>query len=290
MLLAVFPDNKSVLLRQHGEVSDDAHRHGRFHIPTVEELKKEGLSLPADLWELAVRGEDTVGGVFVEHSRLERLLARARMEGVAVSFEIVGRRQAADILDIDDYWAMNRAFHLANWDRGTRFCGACATPMERSEGEISKFCPSCGGRSYPQIAPAVIMAVVREGKLLMAHSRRHPGNLYSVLAGFVEAGETLEHTVSREVHEESGVLVKDIQYFSSQPWPFPNSLMIAFTAEYAGGELTAEDDEIDDIGWFGPDEIPAEIPSTYSIARRLIEWFVSEYGSEDDLRRLLITD
>jgi NAD+ diphosphatase len=290
MLLAVFPDEKSVLLIRHGDTSDEAHRHGRFHIPTVDELKKVGLALPTDLWELALRGEETVGGLFMEMSRLEHVLARARMEGAGISFEIVGRRQAADILDIDDYWAMNRAFHLANWDRTTRFCGACATPMERSDRELSKFCPSCGGHSYPQIAPAVIMAVVREGKLLMAHSHRHPGNLYSVLAGFVEAGETLEHAVSREVHEESGLLVRNIQYFSSQPWPFPNSLMIAFTAEYAGGDLKAEEEEIDDIGWFGPDEIPEEIPSTYSVARRLIEWFVSTYGTEDDLRRLLVTD
>jgi NAD+ diphosphatase len=103
----------------------------------------------------------------------------------------------------------------------------------------------------------------------------------------VEAGETLEHAVSREVFEESGILVRNITYFSSQPWPFPSSLMIAFTAEYAGGELTPEPGEIDDLDWYTPDTLPDEIPSTYSIARRLIEWFVSEYGTENDLQRLL---
>jgi len=287
MLIAVFPDNRSVLLRKHGVSSPESEHHGRYHIPSAEELTAEGLAIPGDLWDLAMRGDDVVSGVFLERSRLEHLLARTRMRGDGISFEVVGRREAADLLDIDDYWAMNRAFHLAHWDRNTRFCGACATPMERTAGEIAKSCPSCGGRSYPQISPAVIMAVVNDGKLLMAHSRRHPGKLYSVLAGFVEAGETLERAVSREVYEESGVLVRNVTYFSSQPWPFPNSLMIAFTAEYAGGELQPEAAEIDDLGWFSPSALPPELPSTYSVARRLIEWFVSEYGSEGDLQRLL---
>lgn len=289
MLVAVFPDNRTVLLRRHGQPTVEAKHHERYHVPSREELQSEGLEFPPDLWEYAIRGEDVVGGIFIERSRIDHVLAKSRMRGDRGSYEIVGRREAADLLDIDDYWAMNRAFHLAHWDRNTRFCGSCATPMERVSGEIAKTCPSCGGHSYPQISPAVIMAIVNEGKLLMAHSHRHPGKLYSVLAGFVEAGETLEHAVSREVHEESGILVRNITYFSSQPWPFPNSLMIAFTAEYAGGELTPETREIDDIGWFGPSEIPPEIPSTYSVARRLIEWFVSEHGTAADLQRLLST-
>lgn len=287
MLIAVFPDNKSVLLRRHGTSGTGRIHHTNYHIPSVDELSGEGVQIPTDLWEFAVRGEDVVGGVFLERARLDHMLARTRLRGDAASFEIVGRRQAADLLDIDDYWAMNRAFHLANWDRNTRFCGACATPMERISGEIAKTCPSCGGHSYPQISPAVIMAVVRDGQLLLAHSPRHPANLYSVLAGFVEAGETLEHAVSREVFEESGIMVRNITYFSSQPWPFPSSLMVAFTAEYAGGDLTPEQGEIDDLGWYSPATLPDDIPSTYSVARRLIEWFVSEYGTEDDLRRLL---
>lgn len=134
------------------------------------------------------------------------------------------------------------------------------------------------------------MAVVRDGKLLMVHNSRHPDNLYSVVAGFVEPGETLEHAVSREVREESGVEIRNISYFSSQPWPFPNSLMIAFTADYNGGDLLPQEEEVDDIGWFGPGELPGEIPNPYSIARRLIEWFVSTYGTNDDLKRLLATD
>ncbi|MFW5695812.1 MAG: NAD(+) diphosphatase [Alkalispirochaeta sp.] len=256
----------------------------------MEDLNAIGIDVPERPWQFVQRQGESMSGVFMEKSTLEHVLAvTASKTGLTseAGFEIVGRREAADLLDVDDYWHMNRAFHLADWDRRTRFCGTCASPMERSSREIAKTCPSCGGTSYPQIAPAVIMAVVRDGRLLMANSRRHSGSIYSVLAGFVEAGETLEHAVSREVHEEAGILVRNIQYFSSQPWPFPNSLMIAFTAEWSSGELTADDDEILDIGWYTPAEIPSQIPSSYSVARRLIEWFVSEFGTAEDLQRIL---
>ncbi|MEX2443375.1 MAG: NAD(+) diphosphatase [Alkalispirochaeta sp.] len=290
MLLAIFPDSRSVLLLR--KVTPDQRSHTPLYtIPTVEHLKDAGLNVPDPPWQFAHRQGESVSGVFMEGSVLEHVLAVTGAKtglSTQAGLEIVGRREAADLLDVDDYWHMNRAFHLADWDRRTRFCGSCASPMERSSREIAKSCPSCGATSYPQIAPAVIMAVVKDGRLLMANSRRHTGAVYSVLAGFVEAGETLEHAVSREVHEEAGILIRNIEYFSSQPWPFPNSLMIAFTAEWSSGEITAHDDEeIVDIGWFTPGEIPSQIPSSYSVARRLIEWFVSEFGTADDLQRIL---
>ncbi|MCG8481588.1 MAG: NAD(+) diphosphatase [Spirochaetales bacterium] len=231
-------------------------------------------------------GETVVGTFLDAHLLRSRLASEASDEG-ASSLEVVGRREAIDLLEPDDFWSMNHAFHLADWDRRTRFCGRCGEPTERDDDEIAKVCPACDSRYYPQIAPAVIMAVVKDGTLLLAHNRRHPGRLFSVLAGFVEVGETLEHAVSREVFEEAGVLVRDIEYFSSQPWPFPNSLMVAFTAEYAGGTIRPDRDEIEEIGWFTPQEIPDEIPGRYSVARSLIEWFVGEYGTSEDLRRII---
>ena len=287
MLVAVFPDTRSVLLQRRVARPDDERTEHKapYEIPSAEVLRDLGLSLPSDLWRFAQRSDVPVSGVFLQSSILEHLVTRQadRESGLAV----VSRRKAADLMDIDDYWYMNRAYHLAEWDRRTQFCGSCAAPMDRAEGEIAKLCPSCGHRSYPQIAPAVIMAIVKDGKLLVAHNSRHPGRLFSVLAGFVEPGETLEHAVSREVHEEAGILVRNVEYFSSQPWPFPNSLMVAFTAEYAGGELHRRDGELEEVGWFSPSEIPGEIPSSYSVARRLIEWFVSEYGTAQDLQRVL---
>lgn len=294
MLLAIFPDSRQVVLTRSSAAGGDAPRP-QYSIPTVEELTGAGIEVPERLWGYASRAGEPVSGAFVESSLLDHVLSttgrrEAARQGGAREQDglvIIGRREAADLMEVDDFWHMNRAFHLADWDRKTRFCGVCAAPMERSESEIVKACPSCGEVSYPQISPAVIMAIVKDGKLLMAHNRRHPGQLYSVLAGFVEAGETLEHAVSREVHEEAGILVRNVEYFSSQPWPFPNSLMIAFTAHWASGELVRGEDEIDDIRWFAPSELPDQIPSTYSVARRLIEWFVTEYGSAEDLQRVL---
>ena len=293
MLLAVFPDSRMVMLMK--APAEAAGRRPVYRIPSLAELQAAGVHVPERLWGFAERSGQPVSGVFVDAGLLDHVLAttgtrqdaHAGEQRAGEGLVLIGRREAADLMDVDDYWHMNRAFHLADWDHRTRFCGSCAAPMERVDGDIAKVCHACGNHSYPQIAPAVIMAIVREGKLLMAHNRRHPGRMFSVLAGFVEAGETLEHAVSREVHEEAGVLIRNIEYFSSQPWHFPNSLMIAFTAEYASGELGGEDDEIEEIGWFGPNELPEDIPSSYSVARRLIEWFVSEYGIADDLQHLL---
>jgi NAD+ diphosphatase len=126
------------------------------------------------------------------------------------------------------------------------------------------------------MSPAIIVAVVRGRTILLGHAARFPGAMYSVLAGFVEPGESLEDCVRREVKEETGVKVKDIRYFGSQPWPFPNSLMVGFTAEYAGGEITMDEKEIVDARWFTADSLPT-IPDKISIARKLIDWFVETY-------------
>ena len=117
-------------------------------------------------------------------------------------------------------------------------------------------------------------------KLLLARSHRHPPGLYSVLAGFVEPGETLETAVAREVREETSVEIKNIRYFGSQPWPFPDSLMVAFTAEYAGGEIVLEEAEMEDAGWYTPDNLP-QIPPSIGIASRLINWFVQKNSGAD---------
>lgn len=285
MLVALFPDEVTVLLVQRAEPEGGAAGcDAAYRIPSADELIKVGIHIPENPWVFVERDGDQVSGA-IRGTGVRAAEGRPLPDGgVLVA---VGRREASVLLDIDDYWAVNRAFHLAYWDQATRFCGTCAGPMERKSGEIAKTCTACGRSVYPRIAPAVIVAVVRDGTLLMGHSHRSRGRMFSVLAGFAEAGETLEHTVAREVFEESGVVVRNVRYFSSQPWPFPDSLMIAFTAEYATGELTPQESEILELKWVSPSELPEEIPGRYSIARRLIEWFVSEYGTEEDLRALL---
>jgi NAD+ diphosphatase len=170
-----------------------------------------------------------------------------------------------------------RAFAIMHWDRASQFCGQCGGPARLSEVERVKVCTVCGLKSYPRISPAVIVAVVKERQILLGHSNRFPQTFYSVLAGFVEPGETFEECVRREIKEEVGVDIKNIQYFSSQPWPFPDSLMVGFTAEYSGGEICVDGEEIVDAGWFTPENLP-EIPGKISISRSLIDWFVEKYG------------
>jgi NAD+ diphosphatase len=163
-----------------------------------------------------------------------------------------------------------RAFQIADWDHTHRYCGRCATPTRDRPAERAKECPACGLLAWPRIAPAMMVLVTRGRELLLARAHRFPGAMYSALAGFVEPGETIEDCIHREVREEVGVDVTDIRYFASQSWAFPHSLMIAYTAEYAGGTLAPDDHEIADARWFALDALP-QLPSPVSVARRLID-------------------
>ena len=163
-----------------------------------------------------------------------------------------------------------RAFQVVEWDRTHRFCGRCGTPTRDKGGERAKECPACGYVAYPRVSPAMMALVTRGRDLLLARAHRFPPAMYSALAGFVEPGETIEDCVRREVKEEVGVDVGTLTYFASQSWAFPHSLMIAYTAEYAGGELVPDGTEIADVRWFPADALP-EMPPSLSIARRLID-------------------
>lgn len=184
------------------------------------------------------------------------------------------RRQLLEALGEESFASSGRAYHLMDWTRKNQFCGRCGTAMEDSAEEQARVCPACGYTVYPIIAPAIIVAIEREGKLLLGRSPRFPKGRYSVLAGFVEPGETLEDTVRREVFEEVSVEITDIRYFGSQPWPFPNSLMLGFTARWKSGEIRIDGKEIEDAGWYAPDELP-NTPSTYSISGKLIRDFLA---------------
>ena len=163
-----------------------------------------------------------------------------------------------------------RATQLLDWQNQHRFCGKCATPTVKKAGELVMQCPACGLLAYPRISPAV-MVLVRDGeKLLLARSPNFKPGVFSALAGFVEPGETLEECAVREVREEVGVEITNLRYFHSQPWPFPNSLMVAFFADYAGGTITPDPNEIEAADWFAPDALPL-LPEAISISRRLID-------------------
>jgi NAD+ diphosphatase len=177
--------------------------------------------------------------------------------------------------DDEMFYVYGRALHLLVWAQNNRFCGRCGNAMALKSNERCFLCPSCGFLSFPRISPAVIVSIEKDGKLLLARGKRYQSKMYSSLAGFVEPGESLEDCVRREIKEEVGIDVKNIQYFKSQPWPFPDSLMIAFTAEYAGGELSLDPHEILDAVWFSPEDFPTPA-GKYSISRALIDHFAEQ--------------
>lgn len=151
-----------------------------------------------------------------------------------------------------------------------KYCGQCGNEMELIDWELATHCQPCNHRCYPRISPCIIVAIRKDDQILLAQGAKSTSGLYSVLAGFVESGETLEQAVHREVFEEVGIQVKNLKYFGSQPWPFPHSLMVGYTAEYAGGEITICEDEILAADWFTLDTMP-QTPPTQSISGQLIE-------------------
>lgn len=198
-------------------------------------------------------------------------------EGLSFS----GVRELYGVADDDIYSLAGRAIQIIDWDRSHRFCGRCGHATVRLDYERARKCPSCGLLNFPRLAPAVITLVERDGKALLAQNAAFVGGFYSILAGFVEPGEGLEEAVRREIREEVGIEVRDITYFGSQPWPYPHSLMIGFTAKWASGELTLDPNEIADAGWFAPSEFP-QIPGKISISRQLIDNFVDRMAAMEN--------
>jgi NAD+ diphosphatase len=166
-----------------------------------------------------------------------------------------------------------RACHILQWRHESAYCGSCGSPNGYAPGELARQCPVCGRQEFPRISPAIIVLIINDrGEALLAHNRKFSGRIYSLIAGFTEAGESLEATVVREVREEVAIEVRDIRYMASQPWPFPNSLMLGFTARYAGGTIKADGVEIEDARWFDRDHLP-ELPGHGSVSRYLInQW------------------
>jgi len=181
-----------------------------------------------------------------------------------------GLRALFGSLDDVTFGLAGRAFQIMDWDRSHLYCGRCGTPTVVKPGERARECPSCGQTHYPRIAPAVMALVQRGDQLLLARSPHFVPGMHSALAGFVEPGESLEQCLVREVKEEVGVEVANLRYFSSQSWPFPHSLMIAFNCDWVAGEITPDPTEIEAAGWFGLDNLPL-LPNKISIARRLID-------------------
>ena len=189
--------------------------------------------------------------------------------------ELVGLRELWHIAGSKVFAEAGGAWIFANWFRNFRLCPSCGGELGPNSHDYGRKCPKCGSVYYAPQSPAIIVAVEREGSLLLAHNTAWPDDRYSVIAGFVEPGECLEDAVRREVMEEVSIQVEGIEYFGSQVWPFPNSLMLGFTAKYKAGELYPDGEEIAKAGWFPPEEVRGmNLPDGASIARRLIDNFL----------------
>jgi NAD+ diphosphatase len=191
-----------------------------------------------------------------------------------------GLRDLAGVVSQAEGGLLAHAVALLNWHRRHRFCANCGAPTQAREAGHIRSCPACGAEHHPRTDPVVIMLVSDGDRAMLGRQRQWPAGRYSALAGFVEPGESLEEAVAREVREESGVRVTDVEYRSSQPWPFPTSLMLGFRARWAEGEPAVRDGELEDVRWCTREELVGGavlLPPREAIARRLIdEWLGRE--------------
>lgn len=176
--------------------------------------------------------------------------------------------------DFATFRMLGYAAQIATWARQHRFCGSCGAPLRAVSGERAMACPTCELQQYPRLSPSMIVLIGRGDELLLARSPRFVSGVYSTLAGFVEPGESIEACVRREVREEVAVEIDNLRYIASQSWPFPHSLMLGFHADYAGGEIVPQPEEIEDARWFHVDALPP-LPAHGSIARYLIELYLA---------------
>lgn len=202
----------------------------------------------------------------------EQVIARDLLaeEPIPEGLQLVPIRQLITSWSKEQFLQASRAVQLLEWRRNHKFCSHCGHPTEVHPTEYAMVCPSCRYHQYPRVNPCIITVITRgDNEILLAKSVHNKTNMYGLIAGFVEVGETLEEAVQREAFEEVGLKLKNIQYMSSQPWPFPSNLMVAFRAEYESGEIKLQEEEIADAQFFKIDQLP-EIPFKGSIAHSMI--------------------
>lgn len=243
------------LFQQHQLLVDAA-----FQLPHIEALAND----------LVIAGDQVIARDVLPH------------EPIPEGLQWIPIRQLLQYWNSQQFEQASRAVQLLEWRRNHRFCSQCGTATEAHATEHAMICPSCAYRQYPRVQPCVITIITRgDHEILLAKNARNKNNMYGLIAGFVEVGETLEEAVRRETLEEVGIQVKNIQYLASQPWPFPSNLMIAFKAEYAAGDLVLQEEEISDADFFKFDDLP-EIPFKGSIAHAMIMHVIHGSAVADD--------
>jgi len=257
--------SRALLVAQDGVYVDSASR------PALVPLR----ALP-QLEEPVLLGLDGEGAVFA---------VGADGLNAPLDARLMGLREVGALLSPEDAGLLAYGTAMVNWHRAHPRCARCGAHTDVAEAGFLRRCPSCGAEHHPRTDPVVIMLVLDGDRALLGRQPTWPDGRYSALAGFVEPGESLEEAVAREVLEEASVQVEDVLYRSSQPWPFPASLMLGFHARYASGEPAVGDGELDDVRWFEREELAAiardeiegmAVPPPLAIARRLIdEWLAA---------------
>jgi NAD+ diphosphatase len=229
-------------------------------------LPGEWTNSGEDYFEIPeTEGEGTIGGLLLDNA----VSLPAGWQAVHIRHSLPSAEQGV-LSNRRDISRIFRAYHVMQWRRESVYCGVCGGRTIDASDELARLCPVCGRREYPRISPAIIVLVTNDrDEALLAHNKKFPGGVYSLIAGFAEAGENLETAAAREVREEAGIEIDGIRYEASQPWPFPNSLMIGFTARHVRGEIRPDGEEIEDARWFRRDALP-KLPGPGSVSRYLI--------------------
>lgn len=208
--------------------------------------------------------------VFLIHNTHEVMLPEPANNKIFIKAPL---RDLFTSLSADLTIMVNLAYHIYLWEKNSRYCGHCGSSMQFMPEQRGKDCSQCAHTVYPLVMPCIIVSVIKDRRCILLAEINHKNSCFqSVLAGFIEAGETLEQAVAREVQEEVGISIKNLKYYGSQPWSFSQSLMVAFTAEYSSGEIQVDGKEIEFADWYSADKLP-ELPPEYSIARHMIEDF-----------------
>ncbi|WP_245926522.1 NAD(+) diphosphatase [Methanospirillum lacunae] len=239
------------------------------HFPIISE-KDPGIENASDL------PHQVTGPLFVGGNSEKNWWVYQIENGSSLSpgLDLISLRTIEGSIPFDLLAILGRAVQLVRFNKTTAFCGRCGERNAMKEDELAKQCPACGLLTFPRLSPAIIVRITDENRILLARSPQFPQGMYSLIAGFVEPGESLEAGVHREVFEEVGLRISDLQYCNSQPWPFPDSLMVGYVAQYLSGEIRCDGIEIEDAQWFSRDSMP-ELPGKLSIARALIEDYLS---------------
>ena len=185
-------------------------------------------------------------------------------------------RHALDLIGSDWYNIAVKAYTIINWDKNHQFCGRCGSITTQKSQAFERICTVCSQIFYPRISPSVIGLIKKDDQILMARSPHFTPGAYGLIAGFVEGGESAEEALHREVFEEVGIKIKNLTYFGSQAWPFPDSLMIAFTAEYASGDIIIDTKEIEAAGWYDVNHLPGRPSTRISLSSKLLDHFIAQ--------------